>query len=137
VAVCERLDLALAQPAQSLASHAGWPITRRRGGSMARETRFVEIGPVTCFRRDAWAALTPFPPLRFGWGLDLHWAALAAERGWRVGIVDALPVRHEHAEVAGSYSPDDAIEEARWFLADHPFVDSERASETVRTPPLP
>src|SRR5438128_2574762 len=81
VAVCERLDLALAQPAQSLASHAGWPITRRRGGSMARETRFVEIGPVTCFRRDAWAALTPFPPLRFGWGLDLHWAALAAERG--------------------------------------------------------
>src|SRR5437763_12734011 len=105
VAVCERLDLALAQPAQSLASHGGWPITRRRGGSMARETRFVEIGPVSCFRRDAWAALTPFPPLRFGWGLDLHWAALAAERGWRAGIGYALPARHEHAGAAASSPP--------------------------------
>ena len=41
--------------------------------------------------------LLPFPELRFGWGLDLHWAALAAERGWRLGVVDATPVRHESA----------------------------------------
>jgi hypothetical protein len=134
--VCETLGLALAQPAQSLASFAGWPHTRRRAGTMARETRFVEIGPVTCFRRDAFAGLTPFPALRFGWGLDLHWAAVAAERGWRLGIVDALPVRHEHA-VAAAYSSRDAIEEARSFLAGHPFVESSRASEVVRAHPLP
>jgi Glycosyltransferase like family 2 len=135
--VCERLDLALAQPAQSLASHAAWPHTRRRAGSMLRETRFVEIGPVTCFRRDAFALLTPFPPLRFGWGLDLHWGAVAAERGWRLGVVDALPVRHEQAAVAAAYSSRDAIEEARAFLAGRPFVDSARASEAVRAHPLP
>jgi hypothetical protein len=136
VGVCEHLDLALAQPAQSLASHAAWPVTRRRAGSLARETRFVEIGPVTCFRRDALAALAPFPELRFGWGLDLHWAAVAGERGWRLGIVDALPVRHEHAAVAGAYSSRDAIEEARAFLAEHAFVDSTTASEPVRVHPL-
>jgi hypothetical protein len=62
---------------------------------------------------------------------------VAAERGWRVGIVDALPVRHEHAAVAAAYSSRDAIEEARAFLAGHPFVDSSRAAETVRTHPLP
>jgi hypothetical protein len=134
--VCETVDLALAQPAQSLASFAGWPHTRRRAGAMARETRFVEIGPVTCFRRDAFTALTPFPPLRFGWGLDLHWGAVAAERGWRLGIVDALPVRHEHA-VAAAYSSRDAIEEARTFLAGHPFVESSHASEVVRAHRLP
>jgi hypothetical protein len=137
VGVCEQLELALAQPAQSLASFAAWPVTRRRAGSLARESSFVEIGPVTCFRRDAAAELTPFPPLRYGWGLDLHWGAVAAERGWRLGIVDALPVRHEHAAVAASYSSQDAIEEARAFLAEHPFVDSRSASETVRTHPLP
>jgi hypothetical protein len=137
IGVCEHLDLALAQPAQSLASYAAWSVTRRRAGSMARETRFVEIGPVTCFRRDAAAELTPFPPLRFGWGLDLHWGAVAAERGWRLGIVDALPVRHEHAAVAASYSSQEAIAEARGFLADHAFVDSRSASQIVRTHPLP
>jgi hypothetical protein len=134
--VCERLGLVLAQPAQSRASFAGWPHTRRRAGSMARETRFVEIGPVTCFRSDAFRELTPFPPLRYGWGLDLHWGAVAAERGWRLGIVDALPVRHEHAAVAAAYSSRDAIEEARAFLTGRPFVDSSRASEVVRTHPL-
>jgi hypothetical protein len=134
--VCESLELALAQPAQSLASHAAWPVTRRRAGSLARETRFVEIGPVTCFRRDVLAALRPFPELRFGWGLDLHWAAVAGERGWRLGIVDALPVRHEHAAVAGTYSSRDAIEEARAFLAERPFVDSTTASEPLRMHPL-
>ena len=50
-----------------------------------RETRFVEIGPVTAFGRAAAAELLPFPELRYGWGLDLHWAAVAAERGWRLG----------------------------------------------------
>ncbi|HEX8075316.1 MAG TPA: hypothetical protein VF545_10090 [Thermoleophilaceae bacterium] len=130
--VCECLDLALAQPAQTLASFAAWPVTRRRPGLLARETRFVEIGPVTAFGREALAALTPFPPLRYGWGLDLHWAALAADRGWRLGIVDALPVRHEHAAVAASYSSSDAIEEARRFLAEHAFIDQARALETVR-----
>ena len=37
----------------------------------------------------------PFPPLRMGWGLDSHWAALARENGWRLGVVDATPIRHE------------------------------------------
>ncbi|HEX8064944.1 MAG TPA: hypothetical protein VF520_00305 [Thermoleophilaceae bacterium] len=136
IGVCERYDLALAQPAQSLASHAAWPVTRRRRGSLLRESRFVEIGPVTAFRRDALAELTPFPPLRYGWGLDLHWAAVAESRGWRLGIVDALAVRHERGSVAGAYSSRDAIEEARRFLAGRPFLDGARAQETVRAHPL-
>lgn len=136
IGVAEHFDLALAQPAQSLASHAAWPVTRRRRGSLLRESRFVEIGPVTVFRRDALEALTPFPPLRYGWGLDVHWAALAQERGWRLGIVDALPVRHERAGVAGTYSSREAIAEARRFLADRPFLESDAVMETVRTHPL-
>jgi hypothetical protein len=130
VGLAEHFDLALAQPAQSLASHAAWPVTRRRRGSLLRGSRFVEIGPVTLFRRDALAELTPFPPLRYGWGLDLHWAALAEERGWRLAIVDSLPVRHEHAGVASAYSSREAIDEARRFLAERPFLDSRAAQET-------
>jgi hypothetical protein len=131
VGVAERFDLAMAQPAQSHASHAAWSVTRRRGGALLRETRFVEIGPVTAFRRDAAAELIPFPPLRYGWGLDAHWAAVAEERGWRLGIVDALPVRHDEGTVAATYSGDEAIEEARRFLADRPYVQSARLQETL------
>ena len=96
-----------------------------------RETRFVEIGPLTAFRRAVAAELLPFPELRFGWGLDLHWAALAAQRGWRLGVVDVLAVRHESQTVASGYARDDAIEEAAGFLADRPYLPGARAGDTL------
>jgi hypothetical protein len=133
IGVAERLELELLQPAQTLASHAAWPVTRRRPRALARETAFVEIGPVTAIRSHAAAELTPFPELRFGWGLDLHWAALARERRWRIGVVDALPVRHEEAGVASGYSHDEALAEARAFLATRPFVRAADAGRTLVT----
>ena len=133
LAVCEAFELDLAQPAQTLRSHSAWKVTRRRPASMVRITRFVEIGPVTAFGRRAAAELLPFPELRFGWGLDLHWAALAGRHGWRLGIVDALPVRHESALVGTTYSRDDAVEEAARFLTDRPYLPSARAGEVLAT----
>jgi hypothetical protein len=131
VALCEAFRLDLAQPAQTLRSHSAWKVTRRRPASLVRQTRFVEIGPVTAFSRRAAAELLPFPELRFGWGLDLHWAALAGQRGWRLGIVDALPVRHESALVGATYSRDDAVAEAAEFLADRPYLPSVRTGEVI------
>ena len=131
IAICEALGFALAQPAQTRRSHAGWRITRRRGGLVARETRFVEIGPVTAFRADVAAELVPFPALRYGWGLDVHWAALAQGRGWRQGVVDALPVRHDAAPVAREYSHEAAIAEAREFLRERPYLPAAVAQQTV------
>jgi hypothetical protein len=128
--VCEAFGFDLAQPAQTLLSHSAWKVTRRRPASLARETRFVEIGPLTAFGRAA-AELLPFPELRFGWGLDLHWAALAAERGWRLGVVDAVPVRHEARPVAAGYPRREAEEEAASFLAERPFLPSARAGDTL------
>jgi GT2 family glycosyltransferase len=124
-----RYGLRLAQPAQTLASHAAWDVVRRRPLSAVRETSFVEIGPVTAFHRDTFAQLLPFPPLRAGWGLDHHWAALARERGWTLGVVDAVPVRHELRPVASQYGHAAAVAEARAFLAGRPHV----GREEIRT----
>ena len=97
----ERTGLKLAQPAHRLHSHAAWPVTRRHPGATVRETTFVEIGPVTAFHRDSFDVLLPFPEgLRMGWGLDVHWAAVAAQHGWPIGIVDATPDR-PHAAAGG------------------------------------
>jgi hypothetical protein len=131
VAICEALDFALAQPAQTWRSHAAWRVTRRQGGSVARETRYVEIGPVTAFRSDATRELYPFPPLRFGWGLDVHWSALAQQRGWKLGVVDSLPVRHDRAPVAAGYSHEDAVAEAREFLRNRPYLPARDAQQTL------
>ena len=130
VAACVGLRFDLAQPALSRSSHGAWPVTRRRL-PLARTTRFVEIGPVTVFSRRAAGALMPFPALRYGWGLELHWSALAARHHLRLGVVDALPVSHELAPVARSYPAERAIAEALDFLAERPFVPSRRAAVTL------
>jgi hypothetical protein len=132
IALAEHFGFDLAQPAQTLASHAAWRFARRRPFAMVRETNFVEIGPVTAFSRRAADDLLPFPDLRFGWGLDAHWSALAAERGRRLGIVDALPVRHEARRVAAGYRMDDATAEAQRFLATRPYVHAGEAGRTLR-----
>ena len=119
----ERTGLKLAQPAHRLHSHAAWPVTRRHPGATARETTFVEIGPVTAFHRDCLDVLLPFPEgLPMGWGLDVHWAAVAAEHGWPIGIVDATPIGHTQRPAGSGYARDAAQAQARAFLADRPYV---------------
>ncbi len=110
---------ALAQPAHRLRSHAAWPHTRRRArGAPARETTFVEIGPVTAFHRLSFAKLLPFPDLQMGWGLDAHWSALVTP----LGIIDATPIGHTDRPAADTYSREQAADEARTFLAGKPYV---------------
>jgi GT2 family glycosyltransferase len=131
--LCERFSLVLAQPAHRLDSHAAWPVTRRRPGSVVHETSFVEIGPVTAFARATFPVLLPFPPLRMGWGLDVHWAAVARERGWRCGVVDAVSIRHRVAPAAAAYPRAHAVAEAREFLADRPYLSAREAGRVITT----
>jgi len=131
--LCERFSLELAQPAHRLSSHAAWPVTRRRAGSVVRQTEFVEIGPATAFAAATFGVLLPFPQLRMGWGLDVHWAALARRQGWRCGIVDAVAVRHLAAPAAASYERGEAIAEARSFLAERPYLSASEVSRTLAT----
>lgn len=115
--------LALAQPAHRRRSHAAWPVTRRAAGSDWRETTFCEIGPVTAFTPPTFTALLPFPAEpAMGWGLDVHWAALAREHGWRIGVVDATPITHLLRPTAAGYPRETAAAEARAFLTGRPYV---------------
>ena len=116
-------ELRLVQPAHRRHSHAAWSVTLRRPGGDWRETNFVEIGPVTAFSREAAAELLPFPAdAGMGWGLDTHWSAVAAERGWPIGVVDAAPIAHTMRPVATGYRQQEAIDEARRFLAERPYT---------------
>lgn len=129
--LAERFDFDLAQPAHRWRSHAAWHVTRRRPGAVARDTRFVEIGPVSALRATTFDGLLPFPELKFGWGLDLHWSALARARGWREGIIDATPVRHGLRRIAASYDRGEAAAESREFLAHRPYTPAGEAQRTL------
>jgi len=129
--LAERFALDLAQPAHRLSSHAAWSVTRRRAFSVVRETPFVEIGPVTAFAGRTFSTLLPFPELRMGWGLDAHWAALARERGWRCGVLDAVSIRHRAAPAASAYSREAALVEARAFLAERPYLSAPEIQRTL------
>jgi GT2 family glycosyltransferase len=131
--LAERFDLHLAQPAHRARSHAAWRVTRRRPGAVARQTPFVEIGPVTAFARATFPVLLPFPDVRMGWGLDLHWSALARAHGWRCGVLDAVAIRHSAAPAGDAYSRADAIAEARALLAGRPYVKAAEAQVTLAT----
>lgn len=130
LAVAEAGDLWLAQPAHRRHSHAGWEVTRRVPDSDWRETTFVEIGPVTAFSRAAAAELLPFPAdLKMGWGLDVHWSAVAQQTGRRIGVVDATPIGHTIRPAAADYPRETAAAEARRFLDGRPYV----TRDAVRT----
>jgi hypothetical protein len=123
LACAEAGQLRLVQPAHRRHSHAAWQVTRRSATADWRETTFVEIGPVTAFDRTAAAELLPFPKdLKMGWGLDAHWSALARDRGWRIGIVDATPIGHTIRPAAEGYPRDEAANEARAFLDGKPYM---------------
>lgn len=129
--LAERFELDLAQPAHRRASHAAWEVTRRQPRSVVRQTWFVEVGPLTAFSRSTFETLLPFPPLQMGWGLDAHWGALARQRGWRCGVVDALPIYHRAAPAGQSYSREETIAEARDFLAQRPHLTAAEAQRTL------
>ena len=131
--VCERIGLELAQPALTHTSHAAWRVFRRRRWSVARTTRMVEIGPLTAFSAPVAAELLPFPPLRMGWGLDAHWGALALEHGWRLGVVDATPIRHSSRVTASAYDRADALAELQGFLEERPWIDRNTANSVLET----
>lgn len=131
VFLAERFGLRIAQPAHRARSHAAWRVTRRQPGVVARRTAFVESGPVVGFQAATFGTLLPFPRLRAGWGIDHHWSALARERGWPIGILDAIPVRHGLRRIAAAYDRGEAIAEGREFLATRPHTRSAEAQRTL------
>lgn len=94
LALAEAGRLDLVQPAHTERSHRELEFTVRRPASVARRTSFVEIGPIFAFRGHLLDRMVPFPVGdSMGWGLELTWTDLE-RAGVRLGIVDAVGVRH-------------------------------------------
>lgn len=115
--VAQRCDFSLFQPARTHDSYLNHNIVRRLPGLTARRTRFVEIGPVTCIRRDAYPLILPFEIDGMGWGLDFVWPARIERAGLRMGIIDAVPIAHRIRKPADHYSGTEARNAMSYVLA--------------------
>src|ERR1700693_6041129 len=127
----EKFKFKIGQPAHKLCSHTCYLVTRRHWGTLARETNFVEIGPLVALHRDTFSALLPFPQVGMGWGLDYHWGLLAREKGWGIGIIDGLPIQ-QLRPMGGGYGANAALLNAKRFLDAHGGLTPTEALKTVR-----
>jgi hypothetical protein len=109
VTIAAEAGFDVAQPAHDRDSKSTYEFNRQRRTAVARETTFVEIGPIIVMRGRAPSVLLPFPDdIGMGWGLELLWRRERA-RGLRMGVVDAVTVHHPDPPNA-TYADSAAVE---------------------------
>jgi hypothetical protein len=117
------LEFALAQPARTGNSYLDHPIVEQQQGVVARQTRFVEIGPLVSFHQSVYDRVFPFDLTSpMGWGYENVWAFRLMERGLKMGIIDALAVEHNLRKPVANYSWHEADAARTAYLARHPHL---------------
>jgi len=132
-----RYDFALAQPARthdSFSPHmivdgfSGHPFVEQLDGLLARQTRFVEIGPIFSVHHRAFELIFPFEEESpMGWGYDFVWPHIIANAGLKMGIIDAVPIAHSLRKSGDYYQHDKARAEMKKFLAHRRHLSPEEA----------
>lgn len=118
--IVERKNLKIAQPARAWHSHNVHPIVIQDKSSIARETNFVEIGPIFSFHQSVFSYLLPFPDnAEMGLGLDFVWPVIAQENNFKIGIVDLTPVDHSYRAQSTTYSSSKNLEKMYEFLTSY------------------
>lgn len=130
--LAERYDFALCQPARTVDSYIDHPLVMQNPGVKARQTRFVEIGPVTAIRRDAAQLILPVAAdCGMGWGLDYVWPRVMEDAGLRMGIVDATPIAHRMRRQVSGYGYDDAARGMSEVLAANRHLTRDQAFQVL------
>lgn len=133
-----KYDFALAQPARTHDSYIDHKFVAQLLGIEARLTRFVEIGPLFSVRQDAYSRVLPFDQdAPMGWGLDFVWPATLEPDGFRMGIVDAVPVKHALRKPVAFYDYEDTKCEMQYFLSTHDHLLGREAFIALETYPMP
>ncbi len=125
-------EFGIAQPAHHETSLCSYEITRRRNYTLARQTTFVEPGPIFVVSQPWIKHVMPFPKdFGMGWGLWLGWQNLQ-KHGCKLGILDCLSVKHL-SPVASEYSTTIENERLRSLLLDLNLQSPIEAQQTLGT----
>ena len=122
-----QLGFAVAQPARAWHSHFDLSFSLRRPWLRARQTRFVECGPLVSMRADVASLLLPFDEAAPMWGLDLTWPTVVESKQLTMGIVDAISVDHSMRPQAKTYSRTHEQEAMEQYLKGKPHISLQEA----------
>jgi hypothetical protein len=129
-----KYDFALAQPARTHDSYIDHRFVEQLDGITARQTRYVEIGPLFSMRADALPILTPFDVTTpMGWGYDFTWPLAMDAAKLKMGIVDAVPVSHKLRKPVANYLHSDADRQMKEYFTDRPHLKPEEAFYIVES----
>ena len=128
-----RYDFALAQPARAWHSFYDHKMVVRKPWLKARETRFVEIGPIFSLDTRAARALLPFDESSpMGYGFDFCWPVQMAKAGLKMGIIDAVSVDHSFRPQGASYSAAQNNAVMDGYLSERDHLSKDDAMQTLR-----
>jgi glycosyltransferase involved in cell wall biosynthesis len=120
IALQERLDFVIAQPARTSNSYIDHPIVEQQRGVLARRTLFVEIGPVVSFHKSVFGIVFPFDLTSpMGWGYENVWAHRLEQARMKMGIIDVVPVDHSLRKPVAFYHWDEANRQRSLYLSKH------------------
>lgn len=132
IALQARLGFAVAQPARTANSYIDHPIVLRQAGVIARQTRFVEIGPVVGFHESAFDLLLPFDLASpMGWGYENVWSRRLMSQNLKMGIIDLLAVDHSLRRPVENYGWEEADRQRTAYLEKNPHEPLDRCYKVV------
>lgn len=122
----------IAQPSHCMASIHSYSFTRVRRLVLARQTTFVEPGPMFVVNEPWVRKVIPFPPnFGMGWGLWLEWQRLRVS-GCKLGIVDCVSMKHL-SPIARDYAIGVEQERLRTLLRQHSLLRPQDGQRTLGT----
>ncbi|MGH8764071.1 MAG: hypothetical protein ACREUR_12725 [Nitrosospira sp.] len=128
LALISRYGFAVAQPARTHDSYIDHWFVEQLDGIDARQTRFVEIGPLFSLHRSAFDYFLPFDETSpMGWGNDFVWPVLVEKNNLRMGIGDAVPVAHNLRHPVAYYDYEISKNDMNKYLAERPHLSKEDA----------
>jgi hypothetical protein len=105
IEVVDAVGFSLSQPSRSHFSELSHAITKVKKNCIARQTRFVEIGPLFMVQKKLFELLIPFDDITpMGWGVDFVWPAILKKYNMKMGIVDSISINHGMRETGISYN---------------------------------
>lgn len=121
--ICRNESLVLAQPSLTHDSYFTHAVTLHNRCFQVRNTAFVEIMAPCLSQQALWTVLPSFNANRSGWGLCFLWPQRLLS-GARMGIIDAVQVRHTRPIGAANYGAvkaagRTAFDELEEFLQTH------------------
>jgi len=136
LAIAQHRGYAISQPARTHDSYIDHYFIAQLKGVESRLTQFVEIGPVVCIHKSAFATILPFDTRApMGWGLDFHWPCLLAAEGLTMGVIDECPVEHSLRKPVSTYNHGTTEQRMKEFLDSVDHLDYLNAFTALQTYP--